>query len=61
MGFYRGISANISRACVLNGTKMACYDKAKGLSQVSFAERKDPRTVFVPMTIGLHDLYCVPF
>ena len=29
-GFYRGITANISRACVLNGTKMACYDLIKG-------------------------------
>ncbi|KAH8095274.1 oxidative phosphorylation uncoupler [Aureococcus anophagefferens] len=27
-GFYRGIDANISRAMVLNGTKMACYDGA---------------------------------
>jgi len=29
-GFYRGITANIMRACVLNGTKMACYDLIKG-------------------------------
>jgi hypothetical protein len=29
-GFYRGIEANIMRAMVLNGTKMACYDQAKG-------------------------------
>jgi hypothetical protein len=28
-GFYRGIEANIARAMVLNGTKMACYDQAK--------------------------------
>ncbi|KAJ1457806.1 mitochondrial carrier domain-containing protein [Pelagophyceae sp. CCMP2097] len=28
-GFYRGIDANISRAMVLNGTKMACYDEIK--------------------------------
>lgn len=28
-GFYRGIDANISRAMVLNGTKMACYDEVK--------------------------------
>jgi hypothetical protein len=25
-GFYRGISANIMRACVLNATKMGVYD-----------------------------------
>lgn len=30
-GFYRGISANIMRACVLNGTKMGCYDLVKGM------------------------------
>ena len=29
-GFYRGIQANVMRACVLNGTKMACYDTIKG-------------------------------
>jgi len=26
-GFYRGLEANVARACVLNGTKMACYDE----------------------------------
>lgn len=29
-GFYRGLQANVLRACVLNGTKMACYDQIKG-------------------------------
>jgi len=29
-GFYRGIDANVARAMVLNGTKMACYDEIKG-------------------------------
>jgi len=29
-GFYRGMEANVMRACVLNGTKMACYDVIKG-------------------------------
>jgi len=28
-GFYRGLEANIMRAVVLNGTKMACYDQIK--------------------------------
>lgn len=28
-GFYRGLEANVARAMVLNGTKMACYDKIK--------------------------------
>lgn len=30
-GFYRGIDSNIARAMVLNGTKMSCYDEAKGV------------------------------
>jgi hypothetical protein len=30
-GFYRGLEANVMRAMVLNGTKMACYDEIKGL------------------------------
>jgi len=28
-GFYKGLEANVMRACVLNGTKMACYDQIK--------------------------------
>ena len=28
-GFYKGLQANILRACILNGTKMACYDQIK--------------------------------
>ena len=34
-GFYRGMEANVMRACVLNGTKMACYDQIKGAIKVS--------------------------
>jgi hypothetical protein len=30
-GFYRGIDSNVARAMVLNGTKMSCYDQAKGI------------------------------
>lgn len=30
-GFYRGIEANVMRAMVLNGTKMACYDTIKSM------------------------------
>jgi len=33
--FYRGIEANILRAMVLNGTKMACYDQIKEMITVS--------------------------
>jgi len=29
-GFYRGLQANMMRACVLNGTKMSCYDQISG-------------------------------
>lgn len=28
-GFYRGVEANVMRACVLNATKMGCYDVSK--------------------------------
>jgi len=28
-GFYKGIEANVMRACVLNATKMGCYDVCK--------------------------------
>jgi hypothetical protein len=31
IGFYKGIDANIMRAIVNNGTKMACYDQSKSL------------------------------
>ena len=47
-GFFRGASANIARACVLNGTKMACYDKIKGeVATASGWSRKDRRLQFV--------------
>lgn len=29
LGFYKGLQANLMRSCVLNGTKMACYDEIK--------------------------------
>jgi len=29
IGLYRGMSANVSRAMILNATKMAVYDTAK--------------------------------
>lgn len=34
-GFYRGLEANVMRAMVLNGTKMACYDQIKDLIKKS--------------------------
>jgi hypothetical protein len=46
-GFYRGISANIMRACVLNATKMGVYDISKGLvTENTGWARKDLRTTF---------------
>jgi hypothetical protein len=46
-GFYRGMEANIMRASVLNGTKMACYDEIKGIvvDQTGW-NRKDLRVAF---------------
>ena len=47
-GFYRGIQANVARACVLNGTKMACYDVIKGkVVHKTGWKRKDPRCQFL--------------
>jgi len=47
-GFYRGISANMARATVLNGTKMACYDSIKGMVNTQTGwDRKDPRAQFI--------------
>jgi len=46
-GFYRGVEVNIMRACVLNATKMGCYDIAKGyVSSATGWDRKDVRTAF---------------
>lgn len=46
-GFYRGVEVNIMRACVLNATKMGCYDVTKGfvVEQTGW-KRKDIRTSF---------------
>jgi hypothetical protein len=58
-GFYRGIEANIARACVLNGTKMAVYDAAKGsVSGSTGWTRKDPRTIFCSATISGFCMTC---
>eukprot|EP00980_Cylindrotheca_fusiformis_P013932 scaffold3618_cov129-Cylindrotheca_fusiformis.AAC.32 len=46
-GFYRGIDSNIARAMVLNGTKMACYDQAKGfVVDTTGWSRQSPQTTF---------------
>uniref|UniRef100_A0A7S3PX08 Mitochondrial carrier protein n=1 Tax=Chaetoceros debilis TaxID=122233 RepID=A0A7S3PX08_9STRA len=52
-GFYRGVQVNIMRACVLNATKMGCYDMAKGhVSTATGWDRKDPKTVFASSFIA---------
>jgi hypothetical protein len=52
-GFYRGVQANVMRACVLNGSKMATYDKTKGIIVDGTGwSRKDPRTVFCASVIA---------
>jgi len=46
-GFYRGVEINIARACVLNATKMGCYDMAKGVVvDATGWKRKDIQTSF---------------
>lgn len=46
-GFYRGVSVNIMRACILNATKMGVYDISKGhICDFTGWERKDIRTAF---------------
>jgi len=46
-GFYRGVQANVMRACVLNATKMGCYDLTKGyVTEATGWSRKDIRTAF---------------
>eukprot|EP00588_Corethron_pennatum_P010074 CAMPEP_0194271108 /NCGR_PEP_ID=MMETSP0169-20130528/4979_1 /TAXON_ID=218684 /ORGANISM="Corethron pennatum, Strain L29A3" /LENGTH=284 /DNA_ID=CAMNT_0039013385 /DNA_START=77 /DNA_END=931 /DNA_ORIENTATION=+ len=52
-GFYRGLSANVMRACVLNATKMGCYDISKGyVTDATGWTRKDVRTVFCSATLA---------
>jgi solute carrier family 25 protein 14/30 len=46
-GFYRGVEANVLRACVLNATKMGVYDLTKGyVTGLTGWARKDVRTAF---------------
>jgi hypothetical protein len=46
-GFYRGLEANVLRACILNGTKMSCYDQIKSVvTEETGWQRKDLRCQF---------------
>mmetsp|Transcript_28908 Transcript_28908/g.59179 ORF Transcript_28908/g.59179 Transcript_28908/m.59179 type:complete len:283 (-) Transcript_28908:365-1213(-) len=52
-GFYRGVEVNVMRACVLNATKMGCYDISKGyIVDATGWTRKDPRTAFCSATLA---------
>lgn len=58
-GFYRGVQANILRACVLNATKMGCYDIAKGyVTQATGWKRKDVKTSFCSATLAGFFMTC---
>ena len=46
-GFYRGLEANVARAMVLNGTKMACYDQISGITSDSGVVPKGLATQFL--------------
>lgn len=46
-GFYRGIQANVMRAMVLNGTKMACYDQISEMIKKSGLVPKGLTTNFM--------------
>ena len=58
-GFYRGVTANIMRACVLNATKMGCYDISKGyVTQATGWDRKDIRVSFCSATLAGFFMTC---
>ena len=58
-GFYRGVEVNIMRACVLNATKMGCYDISKGyVSETTGWSRKDVRTAFCSSFIAGFFMTC---
>ena len=58
-GFYRGVEVNVMRACVLNATKMGCYDVAKGfVSETTGWQRKDVRTAFCSSFIAGFFMTC---
>lgn len=58
-GFYRGVEANILRACVLNATKMGVYDLSKGyVTDATGWARKDVRTSFCSSFIAGFFMTC---
>lgn len=58
-GFYRGVEVNIARACVLNATKMGCYDLTKGyVCDATGWARKDIRTSFASAFVAGFFMTC---
>lgn len=58
-GFYRGVEVNVMRACVLNATKMGCYDVSKGyVAETTGWARKDIRTSFCSSFIAGFFMTC---
>ncbi|GKY99155.1 hypothetical protein MPSEU_000871000 [Mayamaea pseudoterrestris] len=59
VGFYRGVEANIMRACVLNATKMGFYDVTKGyVVDYTGWNRKDVKTSFVAAFVAGFFMTC---
>lgn len=58
-GFYRGVGVNVARACILNATKMGCYDLSKGyVCEYTGWKRKDVRTAFASAFIAGFFMTC---
>ena len=58
-GFYRGVTVNVARACILNATKMGCYDLTKGyVTAYTGWERKDIRTAFTSAFVAGFFMTC---
>jgi hypothetical protein len=58
-GFYCDVTANLMGACVLNATKMVCYDVSKGyVCNTAGWARKDVRTSFRSATLAGFFMTC---
>jgi len=58
-GFYRGVEVNVARACILNATKMGCYDLSKGyVTELTGWQRKDVRTSFAAAFVAGFFMTC---
>lgn len=50
-GFYRGLQANVARACVLNATQMGVYDATKGFVTQSSTSGEDHLSFLLTLTV----------